>query len=154
MSFYHAEQICTRVTGPFLHYIEHAHLIFELFGHFESHPLHSQSEYGRRLLLCNGINPFLAHYLIFLLFSRLFFFFFFFLVFHFSRDESGPTTLAKLKAQVSALATQSQLLHAQQQAEQPTHAFHELVCWYEICELAPSGEVSMVFFFLCNSTFL
>ena len=33
------------MTDKFLHYLEHSALVFELFGHYDSHPLHDQSEY-------------------------------------------------------------------------------------------------------------
>jgi hypothetical protein len=44
LAFYHPQQVCVDITDRFLEYLEKEVLAFELFGHYESHPLHTSME--------------------------------------------------------------------------------------------------------------
>jgi hypothetical protein len=44
LAFYHPQQVCVDITDRFLEYLEKEVLAFELFGHYESHPLHTSLE--------------------------------------------------------------------------------------------------------------
>lgn len=92
LQYYHAQQICVDVTDRFIEYLENEVVIFELFGHYESHPMHG------------NVEP--------------------------SPQE------AKLKNQIKSLVGDEE----EKPVDEPTYPKHQLLIWYEICELGPSGE--------------
>ena len=49
-------------------------------------------------------------------------------------------SLSSLKSTVLALSAQGEKLHAAKAAKAEP-VLHELLCWFEICELGPTGEV-------------
>jgi len=99
LQFYHAQQICVDITDRFLEYVDKEAMIFELFGHFESHPLHISS-------------------------------------------ASEAEKAANLKDQISSMMSTPQ---DEPDASGPAPCEkHNLLVWYEICELANSGDFEPV----------
>ena len=100
LPFYHAQQVCVDVTDRFLEYLDKEVLVFELFGHFESHPLHGSVE-GNAAASTANVPALLQH-------------------------KAGiPATPPPLAA------------------ENP-YPKHNLLVWFEFCELVPSGKYSAV----------
>jgi kinesin family protein 1 len=95
LPFYHAQQVCVDVTDRFLEYLNKEVLVFELFGHFESHPLHGQVE-GNIAPDANAATP---------------------------HPAAGAVTTP---------------------AGGPSYPKHNLLVWFEFCELDSSGAYSPV----------
>jgi kinesin family protein 1 len=93
LPFYHAQQFQVTVTGNFLEYCRNEPITFELFGHFDSHPLHDQLEAD-------------------------------------SRPSSPTSSLSNRRSSEGPSRSLSV------SGDEPTH---DVLAWYELCELAPSG---------------
>merc|ERR1712142_1225153 len=44
LGFYHVQNFTVTVTKSFIDYIKNQHLVFEVFGHYQQHPLHDQAK--------------------------------------------------------------------------------------------------------------
>ncbi|CAG4951592.1 unnamed protein product [Colias eurytheme] len=108
LGFYHVQNITVPVTKSFVEYIKTQPIVFEVFGHYQQHPLHKDAKQDgpaagrtppRRML-----PP--------------------------SIPISAPVRSPKWGAASVAPPCCSSHLHSK----------HDLLVWFEICELAPSGE--------------
>lgn len=97
LQFYHAQQICVDITDRFLEYVEKEAMIFELFGHFETHPMHNSS--GGESVGGSPLKDLM------------------------SKPEESTDAPASLA---------------------PKFERHNLLVWYEICELATTGDFEPV----------
>ncbi|CAB3378478.1 Hypothetical predicted protein [Cloeon dipterum] len=102
LGFYHVQNITVTVTKPFLEYIKTQPIVFEVFGHYQQHPLHkvAKQDCGRqppRRMLPPHI------------------------------PISQPVRSPKFGALPSPSTSH-------------VHAKYDVLVWFEICELAPSGE--------------
>ncbi|XP_037076336.1 kinesin-like protein unc-104 [Pollicipes pollicipes] len=103
IGFYHVQNITVAVTRSFVDYLKTEPLVFEVFGHYQQHPLHNDS----RMDSCLRPPP-----------RRL-------------QPLAIPISLPVRSAKFGAL---------QQHCSAHVHARHDILVWFEICELAPSGE--------------
>nr|XP_032519152.1 kinesin-like protein unc-104 [Danaus plexippus plexippus] len=107
LGFYHVQNITVPVTKSFVDYIKSQPIVFEVFGHYQQHPLHKDAKQDgpvgrappRRML-----PP--------------------------SLPISAPVRSPKWGAASVAPPCCSSHLHSK----------HDLLVWFEICELAPSGD--------------
>ncbi|XP_064073595.1 kinesin-like protein unc-104 isoform X4 [Vanessa tameamea] len=107
LGFYHVQNITVPVTKSFVEYIKSQPIVFEVFGHYQQHPLHKDAKQDgpvgrappRRML-----PP--------------------------SLPISAPVRSPKWGAASVAPPCCSSHLHSK----------HDLLVWFEICELAPSGD--------------
>ncbi|XP_039756150.1 kinesin-like protein unc-104 isoform X11 [Pararge aegeria] len=107
LGFYHVQNITVPVTKSFVEYIKSQPIVFEVFGHYQQHPLHKDAKQDgpvgrappRRML-----PP--------------------------SLPISAPVRSPKWSAASVAPPCCSSHLHSK----------HDLLVWFEICELAPSGD--------------
>lgn len=100
LPFYHAQQVCVDVTDRFLEYLDKEVLVFELFGHFESHPLHGSVEGNAAVGATSGAPALLQR-------------------------QVGSPAPAPSPAETG-------------------YPKHNLLVWFEFCELVPSGKYSPV----------
>ncbi|XP_038061971.1 kinesin-like protein KIF1A isoform X8 [Patiria miniata] len=102
LGFYFVQSISVTVTKAFLDYVRTSPIVFEVFGHYQAHPLHHQSQETTRLRpLKRNFPP--------------------------SLPLARPVPSPKL-----GLVSTPSTSHL--------HSRHDLLVFFEICELAPSGE--------------
>ncbi|CAG0884871.1 unnamed protein product [Cyprideis torosa] len=113
LGFYHVQNITVPVSRPFLQYLEREPVVFEVFGHYQQHPLHKDSRLESHVAPIPSV-------------SRL----------------PGPS-----RRLIPPSLPISQPIRGQRFGKIPSpcsnthiHAKHDLLIWFEICELAPSGE--------------
>ncbi|XP_052751105.1 kinesin-like protein unc-104 isoform X4 [Galleria mellonella] len=110
LGFYHVQNITVPVTKSFVEYIKTQPIVFEVFGHYQQHPLHKVSDakqdgpVGGRTPPRRMLPP--------------------------SIPISAPVRSPKWGAASVAPPCCSSHLHSK----------HDLLVWFEICELAPSGD--------------
>ncbi|GAB1608050.1 kinesin-like protein unc-104 isoform X2 [Argonauta hians] len=112
LSFYHVQNFTVTVTKSFIDYIKSQHLVFEVFGHYQQHPLHEQAKDNS---ICPG-SP---------LYSNI----------RRPPRRSFPTSLP-----VSKPVPSPKFGVITPPSTSPVHAKYDLLVWFEICELAPNGE--------------
>ncbi|XP_071491497.1 kinesin-like protein KIF1A [Diadema antillarum] len=102
LGFYFVQDISTTVTRAFIDYLRTSPIVFEVFGHYQAHPLHTQSQTTTRL------RPL---------------------------KRSFPCTLPMAtpvpSPRMGLISTPS---------TSHLHSKHDLLVYFDICELAPSGE--------------
>ncbi|XP_077007470.1 kinesin-like protein KIF1B isoform X6 [Tamandua tetradactyla] len=103
LGFYHVQNIAVEVTESFVEYIKTKPIVFEVFGHYQQHPLHLQGQE-----LNSPPQP-----------SRRFF--------------PPPMPLSK-PVPATKLNTMSQTSLGQSMSK------YDLLVWFEISELEPTGE--------------
>ncbi|KAG7312378.1 hypothetical protein JYU34_001867 [Plutella xylostella] len=123
LGFYHVQNITVPVTKSFVEYIKTQPIVFEVFGHYQQHPLHKVQLQERKVasLMCladakqdgpvAGRTP-----------PRR--------MLPPSIPISAPVRSPKWGAAAVAPPSCSSHLHSK----------HDLLVWFEICELAPNGE--------------
>ncbi|KAI8517100.1 Kinesin-like protein kif1b [Branchiostoma belcheri] len=89
LGFYHVQNISVVVTKSFIEYIRSQPLVFEVFGHYQQHPLHMQA-----------------------------------------KEEHAAKNAPNIPTVPSTGKTSLNM----------THCSYDLLGWWEICELGPSGE--------------
>ncbi|XP_041480700.1 kinesin-like protein KIF1A isoform X5 [Lytechinus variegatus] len=103
LGFYFVQDISTTVTRAFIDYLRTSPIVFEVFGHYQAHPLHTQSQTTTRL------RPL---------------------------KRSFPCTLPMAtpvpSPRMGLISTPASTSHL--------HSKHDLLVYFDICELAPSGE--------------
>ncbi|PZC76444.1 hypothetical protein B5X24_HaOG204683 [Helicoverpa armigera] len=108
LGFYHVQNITVPVTKSFVEYIKTQPIVFEVFGHYQQHPLHKDAKQdgpvGGRTPPRRMLPP--------------------------SIPISAPVRSPKWGAAAVAAPCCSSHLHSK----------HDLLVWFEICELAPNGE--------------
>ncbi|CAG9788601.1 unnamed protein product [Diatraea saccharalis] len=108
LGFYHVQNITVPVTKSFVEYIKTQPIVFEVFGHYQQHPLHKDAKQdgvvGGRTPPRRMLPP--------------------------SIPISAPVRSPKWGAASVAPPCCSSHLHSK----------HDLLVWFEICELAPSGD--------------
>ncbi|KAJ8022149.1 Kinesin-like protein KIF1A [Holothuria leucospilota] len=102
MGFYHVQNISVTVTKAFLDYIQTSPIVFEVLGHYQAHPLHTQSQQNTRVRPSKRIFP-----------------------------PTLPLARPVPSPKIGLVSTPS---------TSHLHSKHDLLVWFEICELAPSGE--------------
>ncbi|XP_026747761.1 kinesin-like protein unc-104 isoform X4 [Trichoplusia ni] len=114
LGFYHVQNITVPVTKSFVEYIKTQPIVFEVFGHYQQHPLHKDAKQDggvSSVAGCGGRTP-----------PRR--------MLPPSIPISAPVRSPKWGAAAVAAPCCSSHLHSK----------HDLLVWFEICELAPSGE--------------
>ncbi|XP_028040191.1 kinesin-like protein unc-104 isoform X2 [Bombyx mandarina] len=108
LGFYHVQNITVPITKSFVEYIKTQPIVFEVFGHYQQHPLHKDAKQdgpvGGRTPPRRMLPP--------------------------SIPISAPVRSPKWGAASVAPPCCSSHLHSK----------HDLLVWFEICELAPNGE--------------
>ncbi|KAG0722230.1 Kinesin-like protein unc-104 [Chionoecetes opilio] len=105
LGFYHVQNITVTVTKAFIDYIRTQPIVFEVFGHYQQHPLHRDSRQDAT---------------------------------HFSRGP--PKRMQPPAIPISQPIRSPKFGVMQSPSTSHVHARHDLLVWFEICELAPSGE--------------
>lgn len=105
LGFYHVQNITVTVTRAFLEYIKTQPIVFEVFGHYQQHPLHRDARQDAT---------------------------------HFSR--APPKRMQPPAIPISQPIRSPKFGVVQSPSTSHVHARHDLLVWFEICELAPSGE--------------
>ncbi|CAH2983992.1 unnamed protein product [Chilo suppressalis] len=125
LGFYHVQNITVPITKSFVEYIKTQPIVFEVFGHYQQHPLHkflmgshiyqvwpsNESQDAKQDGVVGGRTP-----------PRR--------MLPPSIPISAPVRSPKWGAASVAPPCCSSHLHSK----------HDLLVWFEICELAPSGE--------------
>ncbi|XP_070562203.1 kinesin-like protein KIF1A isoform X4 [Ptychodera flava] len=105
LGFYHVQNITVTVTKAFIDYIQNQPIVFEVFGHYQAHPLHFQSQ-----LASSRLRPI--------------------------QKRRFPMTLPLARPvpspRVGLVTCPTSTSHL--------HSKFDLLVWFEICELAQSGE--------------
>ncbi|CAH1240088.1 KIF1B [Branchiostoma lanceolatum] len=104
LGFYHVQNISVVVTKSFIEYIRSQPLVFEVFGHYQQHPLHMQA---KEEVMIQRRMP------------RTF-------------PQSLPLAKPVPSPRHGRVPTTPNL--------NMTHCSYDLLGWWEICELGPSGE--------------
>ncbi|XP_042870509.1 kinesin-like protein unc-104 isoform X8 [Penaeus japonicus] len=105
LGFYHVQNITVTVTRAFLEYIKTQPIVFEVFGHYQQHPLHRDARQDAT---------------------------------HFSRGP--PKRMQPPAIPISQPVRSPKFGVVQSPSTSHVHARHDLLVWFEICELAPNGE--------------
>ncbi|XP_050411558.1 kinesin-like protein unc-104 isoform X2 [Patella vulgata] len=103
LGFYHVQNFTVSVTKSFIDYIKSQPLVFEVFGHYQQHPLHDQAK------------DTIPHRPI--------------------QSQSFPSALP-----VSQPVPSPKYGIIFTPSCSPIHARYDVLVWFEICELAPSGD--------------
>ncbi|CAH1639058.1 unnamed protein product [Spodoptera littoralis] len=111
LGFYHVQNITVPVTKSFVEYIKTQPIVFEVFGHYQQHPLHKDAKQDGGVGGVGGRTP-----------PRR--------MLPPSIPISAPVRSPKWGAAAVAAPCCSSHLHSK----------HDLLVWFEICELAPNGE--------------
>ncbi|XP_021099134.1 kinesin-like protein KIF1B isoform X13 [Heterocephalus glaber] len=111
LGFYHVQNIAVEVTESFVDYIKTKPIVFEVFGHYQQHPLHLQGQDLSRNLSFSPCSPPQP--------SRRFF--------------PPPMPLSK-PVPATKLNTMSKTSLGQSMSK------YDLLVWFEISELEPTGE--------------
>ncbi|KPJ15600.1 Kinesin-like protein KIF1B [Papilio machaon] len=108
LGFYHVQNITVPVTKSFVEYIKTQPIVFEVFGHYQQHPLHKDAKQDGPMAGRTPPRRMLPP----------------------SIPISAPVRSPKWGAASVAPPCCSSHLHSK----------HDLLVWFEICELAPSGD--------------
>ncbi|CAG5033343.1 unnamed protein product [Parnassius apollo] len=108
LGFYHVQNITVPVTKSFVEYIKTQPIVFEVFGHYQQHPLHKDAKQDGPVAGRTPPRRMLPP----------------------SIPISAPVRSPKWGAPSVAPPCCSSHLHSK----------HDLLVWFEICELAPSGD--------------
>ncbi|CAG9130602.1 unnamed protein product [Plutella xylostella] len=108
LGFYHVQNITVPVTKSFVEYIKTQPIVFEVFGHYQQHPLHKDAKQDGPVAGRTPPRRMLPP----------------------SIPISAPVRSPKWGAAAVAPPSCSSHLHSK----------HDLLVWFEICELAPNGE--------------
>ncbi|XP_049875975.1 kinesin-like protein unc-104 isoform X5 [Pectinophora gossypiella] len=108
LGFYHVQNITVPVTKSFVEYIKTQPIVFEVFGHYQQHPLHKDAKQDGPVAGRTPPRRMLPP----------------------SLPISAPVRSPKWGAAAVAPPCCSSHLHSK----------HDLLVWFEICELAPNGE--------------
>lgn len=115
LGFYHVQNITVTVTRAFLDYIKTQPIVFEVFGHYQQHPLHRDARQDATHFLPPGMVP--------------------------PGSSRGPPKRMQPPAiPISQPIRSPKFGVVQSPSTSHVHARHDLLVWFEICELAPSGE--------------
>ncbi|CAC5401187.1 KIF1 [Mytilus coruscus] len=143
LGFYHVQNFTVTVTKSFVDYIKSQPLVFEVFGHYQQHPLHEQA---KDFSSQNSIRPPPRRN------------------FPPMIPVSKPVPSPKFGVLVpprwydSGRSVESPLSPSSPHASH-IHSRFDLLVWFEICELAPNGEYVPVVVdhseeFPCTGTYL
>ncbi|XP_060804747.1 kinesin-like protein unc-104 isoform X2 [Amyelois transitella] len=110
LGFYHVQNITVPVTKSFVEYIKTQPIVFEVFGHYQQHPLHKDAKQDGPVSASGRTPP-----------RRML---------PPAIPISAPVRSPKWGAASVAPPCCSSHLHSK----------HDLLVWFEICELAPNGE--------------
>lgn len=108
LGFYHVQNITVPVTKSFVEYIKTQPIVFEVFGHYQQHPLHKDAKQDGPVAGRTPPRRMLPP----------------------SIPISAPVRSPRWTAAAVAPPSSSSHLHSK----------HDLLVWFEICELAPNGE--------------
>ncbi|XP_047495505.1 kinesin-like protein unc-104 isoform X14 [Penaeus chinensis] len=115
LGFYHVQNITVTVTRAFLEYIKTQPIVFEVFGHYQQHPLHRDARQDATHFLPPGLVP--------------------------PGSSRGPPKRMQPPAiPISQPVRSPKFGVVQSPSTSHVHARHDLLVWFEICELAPNGE--------------
>ncbi|CAG2102727.1 unnamed protein product [Medioppia subpectinata] len=116
--FFRVQNITVTVTKAFVEYLRLHPIVFEIFGHYQQHPLHKEAKDDRDFIVNSGQNssvrPPPRHMF----------------------PQSVPISLPIKSQKFTCLSTSlsSALVYSK----------YDLLVWMEICELAPNGEYNPV----------
>nr|XP_042903494.1 kinesin-like protein unc-104 isoform X2 [Parasteatoda tepidariorum] len=103
--FFHVQNITVKVTKSFLEYIKAQPIVFEVFGHYQQHPLHRDS------------RDFVSQ-----------------------QSRQPPRRMFPQSIPISQPIRSPKFGVLQSLSTTHIHARHDLLVWFEICELEPNGE--------------
>ncbi|XP_050522643.1 kinesin-like protein unc-104 isoform X5 [Daktulosphaira vitifoliae] len=104
VGFYHVQNITVSVTKSFLEYIKTQPIVFEVFGHYQKHPLHNDAKQESSFIR----QP--------------------------PRRMLPPSIPISLPVRSPKFGVMPSLCTSH------IHAKHDLLVWFEICELGPDGD--------------
>ncbi|XP_071945564.1 kinesin-like protein KIF1A isoform X3 [Antedon mediterranea] len=126
LAFYHNQYIQVTVTKAFVDYVRTQPIMFEVFGHYQAHPLHSQSQeltsLGNATIRAIPVLPPRISSRSLLRPAKR--------SFPSSLPLARPVPSPKQLGPCVSLPCSTSHLHSK----------HDILLWIEICELAPSGE--------------
>ncbi|XP_030842584.1 kinesin-like protein KIF1A isoform X13 [Strongylocentrotus purpuratus] len=102
LGYFHTQNISTTVTRAFIDYLRTSPIVFEVFGHYQAHPLHTQSQTTTRLRPLKRGFP-----------------------------CTLPMATPVPSPRMGLISTP---------CTSHLHSKHDLLVYFDICELAPSGE--------------
>lgn len=104
--FFHVQNITVTVTRSFLEYVKAQPIVFEVFGHYQQHPLHRDS------------RDFVTQ----------------------QSNRQPPRRMFPQSIPISQPIRSPKFGVLQSLSTTHIHARHDLLVWFEICELEPNGE--------------
>ncbi|XP_052270651.1 kinesin-like protein unc-104 isoform X2 [Dreissena polymorpha] len=136
LGFYHVQNFTVTVTKSFIDYIKNQPLVFEVFGHYQQHPLHEQAKDSKNQPIVR--RPSSKKFPMLLPISK-----------PVPSPKFGVITPqitskpefispSKLIIDISKAKGEDALLD--EDVSSTVHSRYDLLVWFEICELAPNGE--------------
>ncbi|KAG8189809.1 hypothetical protein JTE90_026115 [Oedothorax gibbosus] len=104
--FFHVQNITVKITKSFLEYIKAQPIVFEVFGHYQQHPLHRDA------------RDFFPQ----------------------QNTRQPPRRMFPQSIPISQPIRSPKFGVLQSLSTTHVHARHDLLVWFEICELEPNGE--------------
>ncbi|XP_043279198.1 kinesin-like protein unc-104 isoform X4 [Venturia canescens] len=111
--FYHLQNITVTVTKSFVDYLKLQPIVFEVFGHYQQHPLHKDAKLDYNNTSGNGSNSIRQPP------KRML-------------PPSIPISQPVRSPKFGSVLPSPSTSHV--------HAKYDVLVWFEICELAPNGE--------------
>lgn len=103
--FFHVQNITVTVTQPFVDYLRSQPVVFEVFGHYQQHPLHRDAKDT-----CQ------------------------------QHVRQPPRRMFPKTVPISQPVRSPRFSILQSPSTTHIHAKHDILVWFEICELTPNGE--------------
>ncbi|XP_071110195.1 kinesin-like protein unc-104 isoform X4 [Haliotis cracherodii] len=124
LGFYHVQNFTVNVTKSFIDYVKTQPLVFEVFGHYQQHPLHEQAK-ERPFFFSRIRSPpsrsFPSHLPV-------------------SKPVPSPKYGVITAPRKRDLSLVMDITKAAGIGSSPVYSRCDLLVWFEICELAPNGE--------------
>ncbi|XP_044740272.1 kinesin-like protein unc-104 isoform X10 [Chrysoperla carnea] len=108
LGFYHVQNITVNTTKSFVEYIKTQPIVFEVFGHYQAHPLHQAAR--------EGITQ------------------------QSSQHRQPPRRMLPPSIPISQPVRSPKFGAPPSPSTAHVQSKHDLLVWFEICELAPNGE--------------
>ncbi|XP_060574744.1 kinesin-like protein unc-104 isoform X4 [Ruditapes philippinarum] len=136
LGFYHVQNFTVTVTKSFIDYIKNQPVVFEVFGHYQQHPLHEQAKDSKQPFIRRQSSK--KHFPMLLPISK-----------PVPSPKFGVITPPREKwkekfKSPSKLIMDISRAKGEEDVEEAdsshVHSRYDLLVWFEICELAPNGE--------------
>ncbi|RWS15771.1 kinesin-like protein unc-104 [Dinothrombium tinctorium] len=130
--FFRIQNISVKISRAFVEYLKTHPILFEVFGHYQQHPLHKESKDTRDFIPGAQNQYDTANWII----SRWFINF----TFCFSLTRQPPRRMFPQLIPISQPIRSQKFMSLSAPTTAHVHEKFDLLIWFEICELTPNGE--------------